>query len=202
MTIPKILWQCSRFEYQDLPTYILDYMNSWKKLNPDWTFNYFSDRQCKEYIEKELGTEYAAIYDSIERRDLRGDFWRYLAIRNNGGFYADVDAKCTSPIEDWADLNKSFVVTKNTYPETGPIWEQWCFGAEPNHPMMIELVAEVLDNVKGKKQIGVHETFFPFTKCVERNLPNESIQTILPSWKMGVFHIAAHDNWYNPQYWR
>ena len=201
--VPKILWQCGKWSEKDIPDYVESYRQTWLAVNPNWQYFYMDDAQCYKSIEEILGKEYAEIFNKIPRGDNKADFWRTIIINEHGGFYADLDTICHEPIEQWADLNKDFIVTQNHYLEIGTIWENWCFGSSKNNPLVKNIIKKVINKIDmANSEINAHHTFFPFTQTVQEFLNKPWIQTIVPSINFKVSHIAAHDNWDNSVYFR
>lgn len=199
--VPKILWQCGKWLEKDIPNYVQEYRQTWKDKNPTWEIKYFDNNQCFKLIKKILGNEAANIFNTIPRGDNKADFWRVITLNAYGGFYADLDTKCYEPIESWANLNKDFIVTKNTYSDIGTIWENWCFGATKDNIILTEIITKINKEINNSnEQINANHTFFPFTKTVNKYVNNSWVQAICPSYAFKVGHIAAHDNWDNSEY--
>lgn len=199
--INKTLFQCGKWDYDVIPRHVLDYMTTWRKQNKDFEFVYMSDEQCEAFIEDVYGDEISKLYTLIPRGDNRADFWRYLVLNKYGGFYADLDTKCFKPISSIFDPSSEFVVSQNTYSDIGTIWENWFFGSSSNSFILEELINTVIKNILHEEcYINAYHTFFPFNQIVSKHISKPNVDIIGPEIKSLVGHIAAHDEWDNPEY--
>ena len=109
--IPKIIWQTYESEYDDLPQLAKDFSKTWIEKNPDWEYRYVSGKERREFVKDNFSKEWLGIYDSYKFDVMRSDLWRYLCVFKLGGLYVDLDTSCNIPIQDWLDINKSFIVS-------------------------------------------------------------------------------------------
>lgn len=199
--IPKIIYQCGPWEESKIPEYVLKYSATWRNLKGNWDYKYFDDNMCAETIEMMYGSELSNIYQKIDRGDNRADLWRCLHIFYNGGFYADLDSKYL--IDSPMDLNlaKKFIALRNSYPETGEIWENWFFGAEKNSIVLEQIISEIKYRIKvSNTAINAHHTFFPFSIVANEFCNEKWFLDITRISKNVIGHIAANKNWNNEKY--
>ena len=136
--IPKILIQT--WKTKKLPKEFKDWVLTWKKNNPDFTYLFFDDKDCFRFIYKRY-PEYLDLYESLSAIE-RADIFRYLALHYYGGVYADIDTNCFKPIGPLLDLFPNSVITGIEYNE--PIqYLQWFIACPKGSSVMIELVNEV-----------------------------------------------------------
>jgi mannosyltransferase OCH1-like enzyme len=121
MPIPKILHQLWRD--RNVPARYLLLQESWRRLNPDWEFRLWTDRDLLELVERDYA-ELAPIYKGYAAKICRADLGRYLVLDRFGGVYADLDCECLKPIATILD-DRSFVI-----------------GLEPDIHMAEKIVAE------------------------------------------------------------
>ena len=159
--IPKVIyqtWKETSFDAIDTKTSVL--MNSWRQLNMDWEYKLYGDDECREFV-KEYHPDALAAYDMLPKPVERADFFRYLVILSFGGVYADVDCTCIKPIEEWIKADDGMVVglefplkkndeNKKHYPFQ--TCAQWVFAAVPNHPILLDLKALILEEITSQKQ--------------------------------------------------
>ena len=139
--IPKIIWQTYEIDYQNLPNKALILIDSWKKNNAEWEYNYISAEQRKTFVKEHFGEEWYSIYSSYRLNVLRSDLWRYMCLYVHGGMYSDLDMLCKTPVERWLDTNKDFVVSIEPDFEG---YTQSIFASSPNNSVL----KEVLDLIK------------------------------------------------------
>lgn len=138
--IPKIIWQTYESEYLNLDKKIKDTSSSWKKLNPEWEYNYVSEKERSKFVQEYFGDEWYNIYRSYKINVNRADLWRYMCIYINGGLYSDLDILCKKQIESWLDLNSKFVVSEE--PDC-PGYTQMIFAAEPNNIFLKNILKDI-----------------------------------------------------------
>lgn len=149
--IPKKIWQTSAFEYQELPYYLKVMTETWKDLNPDYEYEYVSDKDCKQMLLKDYGSEYVDLYNSIKIGFVRADFWRYLTLKKHGGFYADIDTYCLKGLSSWISLDNKMILAEETFAELGTVTLQWFFGTTANNIYIDNVVKIMLDKINDKK---------------------------------------------------
>ena len=138
--IPKIIWQTYKDPYDTLADYMIDAINTWKDLNPDYDYRYMDDDQATEFVKNEYGQEWYDIFINVPVGVMRGDLWRYLITYKYGGIYADLDTLCQVPISNWILEDKDFIVC----PENERDFCQWTFAVSAGHPFL----KSVLDHIK------------------------------------------------------
>lgn len=158
--IPKCLVQtCPNIDA--LPEEIGRIRTDMMEKNSGWSFELYDDAGIERYIEKNYG---AVILDYFKRIDsaygaAKADFFRYLRIYHDGGVYLDIKSAATIPLDDVLletdSLVLSFWGSKNDgyrrvhysalpkYMTEGEV-AQWFVIASPGHPVMRQLIIEVL----------------------------------------------------------
>ena len=115
--IPKTIWQTHKFEYENLPGYILAPILTWQHLNPGYEYKYSSNEECFDFVKDNFDKN---IYDIFSYKNMsirnRFDIWRILCIYHFGGIYADCDLFCMRPIDVFLDLGYDFI-TKGSLDE-------------------------------------------------------------------------------------
>jgi hypothetical protein len=141
--IPKIIWQTYKDKYEILPQYIIDCIETWKILNPEYEYKYMDDYAAEEFILNEFGLDWYNIFKAVPLGVMRGDIWRYLVIYKYGGVYADIDTICKKPISQWLNNKYDFIVADDG---DGKSFCQYIFAAKKEH----ELLLSVIDLIKNK----------------------------------------------------
>lgn len=140
--IPKIIWQTYKDPFDQLQPYMLDAVNTWKTLNPEYEYRYMDDSQAAQFILEEYGQEWHDLFVGLPVGVMRGDLWRYMIIYKYGGVYTDLDTECLNPINTWLNEEYEMIVC----PETNLHFCQWTFAASAGNPIL----KSVLDTIKEK----------------------------------------------------
>jgi mannosyltransferase OCH1-like enzyme len=140
--IPKIIWQTYKDPFDQLQPYMLDAVNTWKTLNPEYEYKYMDDSQAAQFILKEYGQEWHDLFVGLPVGVMRGDLWRYMIIYKYGGVYTDLDTECLNPIKVWLNEEYEMIIC----PETDIHFCQWTFAASAGNPIL----KSVLDTIKEK----------------------------------------------------
>ncbi|MDR3375877.1 MAG: glycosyltransferase [Ancalomicrobiaceae bacterium] len=72
--------------------------DSWPRLNPDWTYRFWTDEDLDRFFETEC-RDCLDLYRSYDKPVQRADLARYCLLRAYGGVYADIDTRCVGSLE-------------------------------------------------------------------------------------------------------
>lgn len=113
-----------------------------KLLNPDFEYLFFDDQQVEVFIDIRF-PQYRQLFDSFPYRIQKYDFFRYLAVYDNGGFYFDLDVFLASSLNDLLNSGSVFPfegLTLSTYLRNccNMDWQigNYAFGAAKGHPFL------------------------------------------------------------------
>lgn len=130
---------------------------SFKKLNPNYSYTFFDDLQAKNFVHKHMSVEIINAYDKLPLGVLKADYFRYIAIYILGGVYSDGDTECLRPIDGWADNHKNirFIVgveAEGSVEKLGiarPLQLcQWTFASTPQHPILKRVIDKIAQQTK------------------------------------------------------
>lgn len=93
VSLTKIIHQT--WKTKDIPydIYPKNWIDSWKKLNSDWEYKFWTDEDNRNLILKDY-PQYLELYDSYERPIAKADIVRLFYMHKFGGLYVDLDFKC------------------------------------------------------------------------------------------------------------
>lgn len=74
-------------------------MASWQSLNPDYEYRFYTDEDMHRLVTEDH-PELVPLWQRMSGV-LRADLFRYLVLFEYGGYYADIDVTCDTPIDDW-----------------------------------------------------------------------------------------------------
>ena len=99
--IPKIIWQTHKYELEELPSYIATPIQSWISANPDFEHRYVSQPEKDDYMRSFSIPELSELYFRPGTNMIhQADIWRVAVVYEYGGFYADSDLYCLSPVRE------------------------------------------------------------------------------------------------------
>lgn len=142
--VPKIIWQTYK-SIEQLPEESLPCMDSWLQMNPEWAYHFCSDSDIEEFFHSFRGGEFMELYRAMPMPVMKADLWRYAALFEFGGFYADIDTTCRAPLQDWLNERVGFHVaceTDHTY------LCQWAFASAPGHPALDRVLKLIRERVE------------------------------------------------------
>lgn len=122
-----------------IPPVILD---AWKRLNPEYTILFFTDKDILQFLQTHYGEEYCTFFSKIPFGRYKSDFFRYCYLYKCGGFYVDIDIEPLLSIEEVLPSPLSFLSIVSTYfPEQifqAVLW------SEANHPILARCICSML----------------------------------------------------------
>lgn len=125
--------------------------------NPGWTYNFYTDDDCVDFIKQHYGQEMLDTYFKINPSygAARSDLFRYLLIYAVGGVYLDIKSSVSTSLDKltantqyvlshWADVPKGMF--DGDAPEFGE-FQQWHVIAAPKHPFLEAVIDKVVKNI-------------------------------------------------------
>lgn len=103
--------ECAEQILESLPNSFKDNITHLKQLNPDYTFNLFSDKDAASFIKEIYGGAIWSYYQRIDYRygSARADFLRYLLIYACGGVYLDFKSSLDQPVNTFIKSDDVFL---------------------------------------------------------------------------------------------
>lgn len=95
--IPRVIVQTGRDPHDHLNN---RGSNQWKLLNPEYTYLYFSDLDCKLFITQYFGASVLTAFNTLKPGAFKADLFRYCYLYINGGVYADLDTLPLVPLSE------------------------------------------------------------------------------------------------------
>lgn len=140
--IPKKIWQTYKLPYNQLPEYAIEATETWRYLNPNWEYEYFTDDDVMDFVKDSFGDEWVEIFNSCPLGVMKADIWRIMILYVYGGMYTDLDTICNVPIDSWFNDMSDKRIILNAEHEVHI--QQWTFLSEPEHPAFNYM----LENIK------------------------------------------------------
>ena len=137
MTIPKKIYQS--WKTKQLPIKTIEAVERTKRLNPEYDYELWDDNDCRDFILKYFGENYANAFDVLVPGAFKCDFWRYAILYIKGGVYMDLDMTNILPFRDIfrdSDRCVSIVDWKAHLRPKCALYQAF-IACEPNHPIML-----------------------------------------------------------------
>jgi mannosyltransferase OCH1-like enzyme len=143
--IPKRIFQT--METNILSIEMIQTMNLWRKLNPDYNYYYFTSLECREFMKKHFGKNskfkkykiYEA-YDKLIPGAYKADLWRYCVLYIYGGVYTDSRTIPLVPLTQIIDKDNEFVTAKDRL-DFG-LWQGFLC-SKPNSLLLKSLIIKI-----------------------------------------------------------
>ncbi|WP_298285553.1 glycosyltransferase family 32 protein [Acidocella sp.] len=161
--IPKTIHQTSFSE--NVPKEVSKNVDLLKELNPDWTYRYWCDKSCHDFIYQYYGWDILKQYLRINPRygAARADLFRYLLIYQFGGVYLDIKSGSTAPFDNIIKPEDQFLLSHWRNSEDDPFpgaglhselsfiprgeFQNWHIIAAAGHPLLERAINFVLTNI-------------------------------------------------------
>lgn len=152
--IPAIIHQS--WETPEVPSHLLPFQRSILELNPRIDLRFYDSRKRRAYIAEHCPT-LLPIFDRLKLGVVEADFWRFVAVFVDGGFYADLDMECFQSIDVFRATNSAvFTIEAQVMPQSQrelgyeqPFQLATCmFGAPPRHPFLKAFIDRMVWNLQ------------------------------------------------------
>jgi hypothetical protein len=142
-------------------------------LHPGWEYVFFDDAAIRRFVAAEF-PQYLSCFEGFARPIQRIDFFRYLAIYREGGFYFDLDVLLRKPLLDLCASGAVFpfeelTLSRHLRAACGIDWEigNYAFGASPGHPFLLAVVENCVRAQRDPQWVR------PMLRCLPRLLRPE-----------------------------
>jgi mannosyltransferase OCH1-like enzyme len=220
--IPKIIHQT--YKNADLPAEISAGTKALRDQNPDWSYSFYTDADCEEFIASHFDSTVLEAYLSINPTygAARADLFRYLLIYHKGGVYLDIKSTANHPLSE-VTKNESYLLshwdnsTSGTHPDWGihipgmpnGEFQQWYIAAEQGHPFLLHVIKSVLDNIKnytpeshGVGKLGTLKTTGPiaYTLAIISCMPFAPHRLVRNNHMLGLAYSIFEKNGKAPRH--
>lgn len=124
-----------------VPQAFESYMNSWKRMNPDWEYRLWTD----ENIHELFPLYNQCFYDQTESMGVKSDLLKWEIIYRFGGIYVDVDFECLHSF-DFLNFRYDFYTA---YQPLDAFFVQLgaaLYAASPGHPILKHCIETIKDD--------------------------------------------------------
>ena len=145
VSLTKIIHQT--WKTKDIPydIYPKNWVESWRKNNPDWEYKLWSDEDNRSLV-RDYYPEYLELYDSYERPIAKADIIRFFYMHKFGGLYVDLDFKCLKSFDEI--IHPEFINLgrqKTQEFDTNSVANALLY-SPPGDPFWLQCVGELINN--------------------------------------------------------
>jgi len=141
--IEKNIFQ-SWHSYQLHPE-VQDKIDSYKRLNPEYKYFLYNDKDIDNFVNMHFKGEIADCYNKLNIIVAKVDFWRYLVLYKYGGIYLDIDSSIEISLDSLIQDNDEAIITAEQNPN---IYVQWALIFKKGHPILKRTIELIVDNIK------------------------------------------------------
>ncbi len=191
---------------KQFPRESVENVRTWMAKHPDWTFNFWTDRQrpvpCPgmrmRMIQEVEFLKLKSCFSKSESYGEKSDLLRYEILYREGGIYVDHDVKCFKPFDPLNEAYDFFCGIDMPYTSSLPSCihpTNNLIGVKPGHPILarcMETLAEKWDQID-KEYPGadrdsmlnrvLHRTFWLFGEAIkEKGNQNGNRDIVFPAY--------------------
>ena len=130
---------------KDLDPLIQSKIDFFKKLNPEYSYNLYTDNDMDNFVNQHFHGEIAECYNKLNIIVAKVDFWRYLVLYKYGGVYLDMDSSIEKPLNELIRSTDEAIISAEGNPN---IYLQWALIFSKGHPILKKTIELVVSNIK------------------------------------------------------
>ena len=122
-----------------------------KNLNPDYNYEFFTEKESIEFINKYYGQDYVKAYIKLYNGAFRADFFRYCYLYEKGGIWIDIFMNLEKSLDSIIDKDYNFIVCLDLLDKNN---------IENHHSLIYKYPLKYLQNRKKQSRIYNALLFF------------------------------------------
>lgn len=205
MSIPYVIHQIWIGDEDVFPDKYKIAMASWRKHNPDFTFIYWTNSLCEEFLLKYDPLAYK-VYKTLGKPIQKADFIRFFILYYIGGLYTDLDIICNKSVKSIYDylydydviiystpvlVDLDFIVSKprsKLIEELVVLFKTIPFEEKNDSYLIAERTLPVLNRLHDSNIIILKENYlFNCSNCNTNNCQGEKYFTRFDDMSYGTF---------------
>ena len=119
-----------------------------KNMNPEYKYAFYTDNDCRNYIQKYYPSSYLKAYDMVIPGAYKADVFRYLVLYREGGIYMDCKSSTIIPLRSFIPRSATFGVFRDR--PTGALLNSF-MACTPKHPILKIVIDMTIDNILNKR---------------------------------------------------
>jgi mannosyltransferase OCH1-like enzyme len=128
--IPRRIFQY--WDEPEPPSEIVELMNSWKALHPDFAYIRFDDAGARQFLSVHGLADALQAYRDAREPAQRADIFRLACLAIYGGVYADADDRCLAHVASFVPADAEFVAYQEHFGTLGNNF----LAVTPEHPVI------------------------------------------------------------------
>lgn len=191
---PKIIHQT--WKVAEVPAALKKCVDSCKRVNHDYTHQFYTDRDLEELI-KHRFPQYWNAYVGFSRQIERVHFARYAILWWFGGVYADIDAQCVRNFDNQVALNcpvfgnEPVERREALYDGRSYVLGNSLMISPPRHPIWVDIMNNVVKNYVPGHDPGYNTGPMMLTNLYDSRLVVFTGAVVLPAC---VFHEQSDEH--------
>lgn len=149
MYVPKVIYKVyiehSMTIPNPLPKPIQGVHDSWKIMNPEYTFKYYNGNDCERYLLKHFGQRHLKAFRKLKPYSYKCDFIRYCILYNEGGVYTDWKTMCLIPLRELVRNDTKWI---SNWDLVSPYMLTGFFVTPPQNPILKTTIDMCLNNIE------------------------------------------------------
>jgi len=208
--IPKVIHQ-TYSKYDNIPDNIKKIMEKTRRMNSDWEYKFYDDKDVINYIKKYYGKRELNAYNRLNPKygPARADFFRYLLLYREGGVYLDCKSTTRIPLNDIIKDDDELLLAhwksrqwdKYVKLKKGE-FQNWHIMIRPKHPLLLNVINIVIDTINaniGSDASGKVNVLFltgpiPYTLGLKHKLKNYHHRIYDSHREMGLIYSYKINN--------
>lgn len=209
--IPKDIWQSWKSK-ENLDKNFQENVRLWSA-QQGFTHHFLDDEEVDSFVRSEFKQfpEIIAAWDILPRKILKADYFRYLILLANGGFYSDIDTSPTLELNQWLTEGPlASLMAANSFPKNNigviigieeemdlATWRgllnrrinlcQWTLASRKGHPLFVDIVAKIADLALHYYDSNTNVITFPMGyKNLFNMQPAYNMSEGSPNWYEGI----------------
>lgn len=139
---------------KSLPPRMKECVEKMKKNNPEFTFNLYDEKECRDFIKDNYSSDILNAYDSLIPPAYKADLWRYCILYKNGGIYLDIKFQCEPGFKLIELVDKEYFVLDRPYARNIDLQDELNIINDPNY---YKKILKIIDLQFWKKnEIGIY----------------------------------------------
>jgi mannosyltransferase OCH1-like enzyme len=154
--------------------YKKEWQDSWKNMNPDWNYMFWTDEDNERLIRDDYPSFWET-FQKVEKGVVKSDLCRILYLHKYGGIYADMDFICLRDITLLLSVLDSHIVLGKHNNPRQPLPNAWMYSPKGDL-FWLDMARDSFDDLRNNVTRSIEQTAGPdrLNWAVETHRPNHT----------------------------